>query len=218
MATRAIVEVWSLLQSRRDTTNLLRELVGDYTLSVTGKPVQTILALSFRLLVWIKVIFDMQRTYSQNIDPSFESKSKLIDPSTLFATIRHIIDIQYRVYGRQAGVSEEYLSQRCFIAGVVLSGLRALLLREGSFPPDEVEDMRAHISEWRTKARRLYLEVSILDKCQYALDSMLSSEEAVGTSDILVHRPACDVLELPDSEDIVRPVNQEADQQLTISL
>jgi hypothetical protein len=202
MPDPGITEVWALLQSRRDTTNILREIMGDYTLSVIGKPAETVLTLSFRLFIWVKVLFDMQRTYSQNINPSPESVSRLVDPNTLFTTICHILDIRFRVYSRGMGVSEEYLSQRCFIGGVVLSGLRALLLRgEGSYTASEIEDMQAQISDWQKAARKYCLEMAILLKCHYTLDTILSSIETGQTSEIKVHRPACEILELPDSEE-----------------
>jgi hypothetical protein len=51
-----IMEVWALLQSRRDTTNIFREILSDYTVSVVGMPANTILARSFRLFVSLELV------------------------------------------------------------------------------------------------------------------------------------------------------------------
>lgn len=202
MPDPAVMEVWALLQSRRDATNILREIVGDYALSIIGKPPDILFMLSFRLLVWTKVLFDMQRTYLQNVNPSTESLSRLVDPNTLFMTIRYILDIRFKVYNLRVGFSEEYLFQRRFIAGVLLSGLRALLLRgEGNYSARDIEDMQAQITVWQEAAQKFGLETAILDKCKYAVDTILSSIETGRKSDIKVDRPGCDILKLPDSEE-----------------
>jgi hypothetical protein len=203
MTYLALAKVWIHLQPRLDTSNIIREILGQYALSVAGKQSEIVRALSFRFVVWMKVIFDMQRTYSQSAGPSTASIPYLVHPRLLFAAIYKIVDIRSQVYGDVSEVDSVYLEHRCFVAQVLLSGLRALLLRKGEFSATEILGIRQEVSNWVSHSS---LEETVLKRCLDAITYIPSSPGASGRSNI--HKPACDILErelLEKSRISVRP-------------
>src|SRR5215471_376792 len=91
-----LAKVWVHLQSRGNTTNILREILGELALRVDGKRPETVFELSLRFTAWIKVIFDMQRTYLQGTNLSAVPCGRLIPPSDLLTAIQKVVDIKQR--------------------------------------------------------------------------------------------------------------------------
>ncbi|KAH0542302.1 hypothetical protein FGG08_003329 [Glutinoglossum americanum] len=207
-----LAKVLMLLQPRIDASNILFEILGRYTLSVAGKPPEVVRALSFRVVVWIKAIFDLQRTCLQSAKQLSIFDTQLIHPCLLFAVIRKIVDIRSQVYG---GVSEsEILEHRCFLAQAVLSGLRTLLLRDGSFSATEISDIRRDVSHWQSTAH-VGLESAILEWCLNAIDHVRSALETTGHSSIC--RPACTIPKLGCSQTSVSLcISGKAHRKLTL--
>jgi hypothetical protein len=87
MTHLALTRVWSHLQSRVDTSNILCEVLGEHALSTVGKPLEIVRDKSFTLVVCIKVIFNLQRTFAQSSNPSPASLSHLVPARVLLAAI-----------------------------------------------------------------------------------------------------------------------------------
>lgn len=196
MAPQQIVaKVWTLLQTRVDIESILRELLGHFTLSSVGGISSP--ADSFDLLVWVKIILDLQRTYSQSSEPSLESISCLLPQRVLFTTIHHVLETRLQLYSPQRSMDQEHLAQRHFAARVLLSGLRALQLRgklDDSFALEGMGRVSARIQEWFVDAEGHASEQFILSKCRAALFQI---RRGPGPDDVW-HKPARGTCELRD--------------------
>lgn len=148
MSHQSFAAVWIQLEARTDIDNILRELIGQNSLesSVLVANSDELLNSSLRLIVIVKVIFDLQRTYSQCSTPSSES-SHLLQPRQLFLAIIYLLRIKSRVFRRSEDTSPQYATQRSFLAQALVSGLRALWLRKYSFPEDDIFQLRDTFNE-----------------------------------------------------------------------
>jgi hypothetical protein len=200
MARPAFVKVWMLLESRFDTTSILKEILGDHSIHSMGQRKDHRLhALAFRLVVRLKVLFDMQRTYLQSCNPSDESRASLIEPSVLLATIHEVIQIGFEVHNSEIQTSTDHLPQPSLIAATALSGLRALMLHsDTSVDAALVQEVSNDIRKWKRKARKYELETFILSKCLLALDSIAPDVQLAGGCGIQIRQPACGIFELED--------------------
>ena len=130
--------VWSSLQLRPDIDHILRELIGRHALdaSLCGTDAQRLRTVSFQYVVSLKAIFDLQRTYLQSSNPKFESRSALLQHDLLFLAIMHLLGVKAESfsYRRDLPDHRKYCS---FLAQVLLSGLRTLLLQRQCLSPDE---------------------------------------------------------------------------------
>lgn len=193
-----LVQVWLLLQARVDNSSIVREILGHFALEVHSAPQ------SFSWFVWIKVIFDLQRTYSQAPSLSPESSSYLLPPRILFRTIHNVLVTRARTYLYQEDMAADELAQRYFAAQVLLSGIRALQLRgtwNDTFTQPEMERVRRLVENWLAETRKKSNEHFILMKCQTALWRI--SRGPQGNENW--HKPACGLCDLRDNtESLVR--------------
>jgi hypothetical protein len=196
-----LVKVWILLQARVDTESIVREILGHFSLSTVGKTPSATLFFSF--FMWIKVIFDLQRTYSQSPEPTLESRSYLLPPSTLFTVVHHILERRIQVYPQGQCMDEKNIRQRYFVARALLSGLRALQLRANEGLPDisndKIEKLRELVASWWTEAKGNPSEQFVLEKCQIAISNIIQRPEA----DSVWQKPACGICELRDSQKVL---------------
>ena len=165
-------QVWEHLHNRADITHLLHEVLGQYVLSTYGKPKATIHGLTAKLFVQFRVIFDIQRTHLQARFPSAVSQSYLIPASELLSSIRYLDHIRSEVYGRIISTDKESVELRFFAARALLSGLRALVLLEASFPTSDLNELHESVTIWCWKAKDNTLEAFILEKCIYLLEQI----------------------------------------------
>lgn len=193
-----LAKVWILLQTRVDMTSIVREIIGHFALSLVGSSPS--IDLSFSFFIWIKVIFDLQRTYSQSAEPSPESQSYLLSPRTLFKATRHVLQTKVRIYSQRRDMDPNYLEQRYFVARVLHSGLRALQLRERQALLDisitEIGEIHTLVRNWREEADGIFFEQFILDKCLVAISNI--QQHPTPTS--VWHKPACGSCELRDNQ------------------
>jgi hypothetical protein len=148
MSHQAFAAIWIQLQARTDIGNILRELIGQHSLesSVLVDNSDELLNSSLRLIVFVKVIFDLQRTYSQCSTPSSESP-RLLQPRQLFLALIYLLRLKSRVFCRSEDTSIQYATQRSFLAQALVSGIRALWLRKCPFPEDDIFQLRDTFNE-----------------------------------------------------------------------
>jgi hypothetical protein len=148
MSHHSFAAAWTQLETRTDVDNILCELIGQNNLEssvlVTGS--DELLNTSLRLIVFFKVIFDLQRTYLQCWRFSSESP-RLLQPRQLFLAIVYLLRSKSRIFCRSEDTSEQYVAKRSFIAQALVSGLRALWLRKHSLSPDEITQLRSTFRE-----------------------------------------------------------------------
>jgi hypothetical protein len=167
MAPDGLVKVWILLQARLDISCVVREIVGHFTLLSVGNPSTN--KEIFKLFVWIKVIFDIQRTHLQAARPSNDSLSCLLPSRVLFDTIHHVLQTISQMNSQKQNTTTEFLEQRYFVARVLLSGLRALLLQDDdNFTAEELGAVSKLLQAWRGKAENMS-ERFMLTQCQNAI-------------------------------------------------
>ena len=185
MSHHTFATVWMQLKARTDIDNILCETIGHYNLE-SSIPVSSDETLrdSLRLVVFFKVVFDLQRTYSQCSNSSAES-AYLLQPKQLFLAIIHLIHLKARVYRRPRDTSVQFTTHRCFLAQTLVSGLRALWLRKYDLSKDQISFLQRELNEaWKGE------ELTGLEKFihQIVRRTIL---EGLGDLNSDLSRPAC---------------------------
>ena len=190
MSHHTFAALWIQLKARTDIDNILRETIGQHSLeSSSFVDSDELLRSSLRLIVLFKVIFDLQRTYSQCSTPPVDS-SHLVQPRQLFLAILYLLRLKTKVFCRSEDTSMQYATQRCFLAQVLVSGLRALWLRRYSFSKNNIMRLEGAFDEnWKGD------ELSGLEKYLYRILRRMISEGLSDPSSDL-SRPACGQVQL----------------------
>jgi hypothetical protein len=149
MSHAHLAEVWIQLEKRTDIDNVLCELVGQHSLesSVMDDGSDELLDSALRLAVYVKAIFDLQRTYSFPQASLQQHPLHFLRPRQLFLAIVYLIRLKIRVFRQPNAPTTYYVEQRSFMAQVIVSGLRALWLRKYQLSPDEVLQLRGAYHE-----------------------------------------------------------------------
>jgi hypothetical protein len=206
MAHPAFVQIWKLLELRSDTTNILREILGDHSICSTGeKKKQKLHTLAFHLVIRLKVLFDMQRTYLQSSNPTHESRSSRIPPSLLLAAVHQVIRILFEIYNPDTQTNTDHLPHASLIAATALSGLRALMLQKDMginvALAHEVRKLIVKLRKmaWETsEIEQSEVEALFLRKCLIAIDIIAPDEQSGVAVVPQTRQPACGKFELED--------------------
>jgi hypothetical protein len=147
---RTLSEVWVHLQNRHDISNILRELLGQHAVDSTlQEDVSQNIHDATRSIIWIKTIFDLQRTYLSGLASGVSEcpphlLSYLLSSELLFSTVLYLVNIKSRLFpSKTTLLTKEFTRQRLILAQTVLSGLRLLLIRR---EPVSAQD------KWRLQA------------------------------------------------------------------
>lgn len=194
MAPEVLPKVWAELQARIDICSVVREVLGHFAIEFVGEAPSA--SESFSFIVWMKVIYDLQRTYLQSSNPSSETLSYLLPPRILFKTIHRILEIRPRLRHAE---NQNYPAQqpRYFAAQTLLSGVRALQLRGISETTPDLEDLHAIeilIQKWVEDSDEGQ-EKFILNKCHSGLVQM---RRGLLPSSVW-NKPACNACDLRDN-------------------
>jgi hypothetical protein len=196
MSHQDFAAIWLTLQGRLDIDNIVQELTGRYFLESSQQKSDPTLyrATSFAHVVALRAIFDLQRTYLQSSNPSFETKSSILDPRILFSTLSHLLEIKASAFSAQDGLPdhEAYCS---FIGQTQLSGLRALLLQSAHITGRDYEDFTLRLSKaWnRETLRGVDLFVDLL--CRQILSELCNGPKE---SHRQYCKPACGLVNFQD--------------------
>lgn len=195
MSHQHSASVWSVLQLRTDIDQILRELIGRHSLDVSlcGTDGHRFRAVSFRYLVSLKAIFDLQRTYLQSSNPTFESRSALLQHDLLFLAIMHLLGVKADSFSSQRGLPDhgKYCS---FLAQVLLSGLRALLLRRQCLSSEEHEMLINRFDEvWKDEQLESVDHFIIKWLCRQIIQELSKDLQ-----DSMYAQPACGIVNFPD--------------------
>lgn len=195
MSHQHLAAVWSALQLRPDIDHILRELIGRHALDVTlcGTDGQRLRTVSFQYVVSLKAIFDLQRTYLQSSNPKFESRSALLQHDLLFLAIMHLLGIKAESFSHRRDLPDhrKYCS---FLAQVLLSGLRILLLRRQCLSPEEHRMLLNRFDEvWKDEQLDSVDHFIIKWLCRQIIQELPND-----LVDSMYAQPACGMVELPD--------------------
>lgn len=195
MSHQDVAAIWSTLQGRLDIDNIVQELIGRYYLKASQHRTDRALlrACAFDHIVALRTIFDLQRTYLQSSELSFESRSSLLHPSILFSTISHLLEVKASAISTLDGFTDHdaYCS---FIGQTFLSGLRALLLQKRDTPSTEHEAFVLRFDEvWGCETLRDVDHFVINLLCRRILAELSSPDNETQYS-----KPACGTVKLRD--------------------
>lgn len=183
-----LAKVWIQLRSCANMSNVFREILGELALSVAGEKPDTTFELSLPFTVWIKAVFDLQHTYLLEGNSSDIPRGRLVSPSCLLAAIQKVVDIKQDADALRHKDQSQYPQQRYFMAQVVLSGLRVLLLGNINLVSDGILTLETRLKAWETSAPQHSAEKFIMDKCVSAIESVHSS---IGMLELGLQKPAC---------------------------
>jgi hypothetical protein len=188
MSHQLVAAVWEQL-GRHDVANIVREIVGQHAIDLALQWQDGLSNNTEQLIhavCWIKVIFDLQRTYLQgcagvaNCDPYVVRY--LIPPDLIFSTMMYLIQVKSKLFPSTAATIPAYSKHRYFIAKTLLSGIRVLLLRNESLPVENKYNLeRAIRAAWKGQSdlsppeRQLLAEV-----LQEAIDRIPTANQADG--------------------------------------
>ena len=134
----ALADVWKYLEDRHDVANILREIIGQYSVDtiLLGDDDSRNVEETVKTVIWIKTIFDLQRCYFSGNATGMAGLppyilSSLLPPELLFSTILYLVSIKTRSFSSQTMLmTREFTRPRHILAQTILSGLRLLLLRK----------------------------------------------------------------------------------------
>ncbi|KAL5327041.1 hypothetical protein ACEPPN_004731 [Leptodophora sp. 'Broadleaf-Isolate-01'] len=193
-----LARVWILLQARVDIVSITREILGQLLLDSRSSVSS---AASFDFFVGMKVIYDLQRTYSQSFNPSSTSKCYMLPQEMLFDTIDYVVHIRPGQQTSQDSLGDTDLVRRYFASRVLLSGLRALQLRQretdSQIQAQRLQEIDGLVQSWSHEAKEYPAEHFILTKCQRAISHI---KRGPGTHSVW-HLPAAGACKLRDIHD-----------------
>lgn len=195
MSHQHLAGVWSALQLRPDIDHILRELIGRHALdaSLCSTDGHRLRNVSFQYLVSLKAIFDLQRTYLQSSNPTFESRSALLQHDLLFRAIMHLLEVKVGSFSYQRDLPDhgKYCS---FVAQVLLSGLRALLLQKHSLSSEDHKKLINRFDEvWKDEHLESVDHFVIKWLCRQIIQELPNDLE-----NSIYAKPACGFVNFPD--------------------
>ncbi|KAF9731818.1 hypothetical protein PMIN03_008876 [Paraphaeosphaeria minitans] len=152
---RNLAQVWEHLQGRHDIASLLREIVGQHSISSHDTESRSIEE-AIRTIGWIKIVFDSQRCYLSAIATGVAEcppyvLSYLLPPDLLFSTILYLINVKTGLFSSLTTLmTREFTRPRHILAQTILSGLRLLLLRKEGINADAQRRLQNAINQaWK---------------------------------------------------------------------
>lgn len=191
MSHKAVAAVWAGLQRRPDIDHILRELIGQYSLdlSLHRGDHHRLRDISYNHIVALKTIFDLQRTYLQSSHLSHESRSSLLHHDLLFAAIVHLLDLKAETHR-----FPDHHSYCSLLAQVLLSGLRALLLRKRSLTSKDFDTLTNRFDEvWAGERLEDVTLFVVQSLCRRIIQEFFKD-----TPSSKYASPACGIVHLPD--------------------
>lgn len=195
MSHQHLASVWSVLQLRSDIDHILRELIGRHALdaSLCATDAHRLRTVSFQYIVSLKAIFDLQRTYLQSSNPTFESRSAVLQHDLLFLAIMHLLGVKSESFSYRK-VLHDHGKYCSFLAQTLLSGLRALLLQRQSLSSEEHKMLIDRFDEvWKDEQLESVDHFIIKWLCRQMIQELANDLE-----DSTYAQPACGTVNLPD--------------------
>jgi hypothetical protein len=152
-----LATVWEHLLGRDDLPKVLCEIIGQHALQSTlieREPQSNHKA--HDCIIWIKVIFDLQRCYmighpTSASDTSSRVSTCLLPPDLLLSSTLYLISVKSRMTSNETVlVTQEFVHRRLILAQAILSGLRLLLWHKECISPHDKWRLQTAITEaWK---------------------------------------------------------------------
>jgi len=195
MSHEDVAAVWLALSGRPDVDNVLRELIGAHTLTVSSaRRDNKRLRNSFLShVVTLRVIFDLQRAYLQSSIRSEESALWVLSPEIFYSAVLHLLDVVVSSITSCPDLSNEAPYNRLTVHGT-LSGLRALLLYQKPLAVAEYNHLNSRFEEIYERGHWYGASYTlILHLCRQIIQTLASP-----SPDERFYKPACGAAILPD--------------------
>jgi hypothetical protein len=128
-----LASLWIKLEDRNDTANLLREIVGQHTSDLLDLDnlFQADVQPALRSIYWIKVVFDIQRSYQQAA--AYPNVPGLLPSELIYTTLLHVLDVHSKIFANNKDTIRT--GHRLLVAHAFLSGFRLLTLLHEQLEP-----------------------------------------------------------------------------------
>jgi hypothetical protein len=203
MSAKLLADVWRELLDHRDTENVIREIFGDFDIYQAPSSFQDIYQPSRQLLLRLRIIFDLQRTYLQSRASQPRTPktwSYIISPELHHAIILRIVQ-QGTATQFQHGIDPvENSFHQLLIVQTLFSAVRAFMLRQGSLTDTQLDELRFRLEglayAWENRIQQALPEAEdfILRSVLPQTLEMLRQPEASAA----VKSVACGNFDLPD--------------------
>ena len=192
MSHRRLASVWAQLQGRVDVDNILREIIGEYTLkeSACFNDPRIIRTNALQFISNLKIIFDFHRTSLVSPSHSTPACPPPLRFDTLFSAILLLLKLKSDVFKPPHNFVPSYEADCGFIAQTLFSGLRALLLFSSASDRDCRIIQIKFSKAWENEEFNDHDDMLV----NYLCRSMV--KELCHSSCSQFHDPACGKLEL----------------------
>jgi hypothetical protein len=97
---------------------------------------------AFRPILWIKTIFDLQRTYLQAIGGAQDcSVTGLLTTELVFSSLMYLVHVKSKLFPAAHSAEQSSTVQRLLLVYTLLSGIRLLLLRNDHIPLEKLKQL-----------------------------------------------------------------------------
>lgn len=157
MSYPVLAAAWDVVFARPDISNIVREIVGHHVgdlalLQLRANVVDHVNTV-IRIASWVRILFDLQRTYPTGVGPGVDAAASSLTSSlsteNILSCMLYLIDLKSKLFPPQSVVDFETARFRYHLAFTLLSGVRVILLRNDTLSPDVKGGLRRSIvSAW----------------------------------------------------------------------
>jgi hypothetical protein len=148
MSARLLADVWRELLDHCDTENVIREIFGDFDIYQAPSSFQDIYKPSRQLLLRLRIIFDLQRTYLQSRASQPRTPkvaSYIISPDLHHAIILRIVQLGTTTQFQHGIDPVENSFHQLLIVQTLFSAFRAFMLQQGELTDIQLDELRLRV-------------------------------------------------------------------------
>jgi hypothetical protein len=195
MSHQSIAGIWAVLHGRRDIDNILREIVGQYSLDISKhrEDHEKARTRAFTYIVALRAIFDLQRAYLQSSDTGSRSQTCLAQPHLLLSILSHLLEVKATLFCASHALLEH--DHHCsYIGQTLLSGLRSLMLHPTKLSRKEYNEFTHRFEDVWSSERLCEVDHFTINRLCHRMLAALADESHGHVYSL----PACGVVKFPD--------------------
>ncbi|KAF1817394.1 hypothetical protein P152DRAFT_510633 [Eremomyces bilateralis CBS 781.70] len=158
MSYPLLAVAWDVVKGRPDIANIVQEIVGQHVgdlslLQLQANVLDHISSVT-RVVSWIRILFDLQRTYPNGPGPGIDAATSpltsTLSSENIISCMLYLIQIKSKLFPAQSTVDFETARFRYHVAFTLLAGVRILLLRNDALSPDQRGGLkRSIVAAWQ---------------------------------------------------------------------
>jgi hypothetical protein len=186
MAHRMIAAIWERLQNRTDAPNILQEIIGQHALELLDHSEYSVPAITNALqpVLWIKIIFDLQRAYLQATAGVIDCiVPGLLSSELIYSTLMYLLHIKPKLFpDRGPKLAPKWIAEHMIMAHTLLSGIRLLLLRKEPIATERLRRLEETLAAvWSGQSHSPECEFIVHGLFPEALDTESPTENQAGS-------------------------------------